>query len=196
MQEWPSVVSTVSSVVGGGAICGVMHCQCDGAFLLLFWIVSRVRKGGEEGLEVMEAAVRVRHNCVGLGVRSPGSKAWLGPDIDKRATANSTLNIDTCRSLSRIHPLQRRFSPTLLPDQIKRALPEQKKTTSSPPGTWHTWWVVNVKVHSLSGRRAKRLDPARRHSSNLVRQARAWIGQGKGRKGARQRHGGWKCSPE
>lgn len=148
------------------------------------------RAGGDGGCGASET------NCVGLGVRSPGSKAWLGPDIDKRATANSTLNIDTCRSLSRIHPLQRRFSPTLLPDQIKRALPEQKKTTSSPPGTWHTWWVVNVKVHSLSGRRAKRLDPARRHSSNLVRQARAWIGQGKGRKGARQRHGGWKCSPE
>lgn len=86
------------------------------------------RAGGDGGCGASET------NCVGLGVRSPGSKAWLGPDIDKRATANSTLNIGTRRSLSRIHPLQRRFSPTLLPDQIKRALPEQKKTTSSPPG--------------------------------------------------------------
>lgn len=88
MQEWPSVGSTVSPVVGGGDICGVMHWPCDGAFLLLFWMVSRVRKGGEGGLEVMEAASET--SCEGLGV--PRTKGLARPG--QRQTGNRKLDIE------------------------------------------------------------------------------------------------------
>lgn len=171
MQEWPSVVSTVSSVVGGGATCGVMHCQCDGAFLLLFWIVSRVRRGGRAG------------GCeTGSCVGPPGSKAWLGPDNDKRAAVNSTLNIDSCRLLSRVHLFQRRLSPTL-PEQINfRFCRNKKAVQKSHPTNGHSHLVVKSQSAHCPGEAPGPSPPAFLQPGPT---GRAWIGQGKG---ARQRH--------
>lgn len=95
------------------------------------------RAGGDGGCGASET------NCMGLGVRSPGSKAWLGPDIDKRATANSTLNIGTCRSLSRIHPLQRRFSRLCFQTRSNGLCQNKKRPQAilpghGTPGGWST----------------------------------------------------------
>jgi len=95
--------STVSSVVGG--VPYAVQCIASttyGAFCFFFGSFEESeREGGKE----MEAASET--SCVGLG--TPRMEGLARPGQRQTATANSTLNVDTCRFfLSRIHLFQRR----------------------------------------------------------------------------------------